>query len=134
MATFIDTNVLIYLTKKCDDFHAWAKEAVAAHRRHGPIIISDIVYCEFSVAMKDVRTTNSVIKDLTIERLRFSDAALYDAAQAFKLYKSRKGNKQLVLPDFLIGAQANAESAALITGNARDYKSYFPNLKLVTPG
>ncbi len=133
MATFIDTNVLIYLTKETDNFHLWAKEIVAKYREDGPIVISDIVYCEFSVAMRDVTTTNVVIRELAIERLRFSDVALYEAGQAFKLYRSRGGDIGRVLSDFLIGAQASSESAALITGNARDYKIYFPELELVTP-
>jgi len=52
----------------------------------------------------------------------------------FKEYRSRTKGKQKssVLPDFFIGAIAEV-NAPLMTDNARDFVSYFPDVELVTP-
>jgi predicted nucleic acid-binding protein len=38
-----------------------------------------------------------------------------------------------VLPDFFIGAHAAVLEAALLTRDARRYKTYFPTVRLITP-
>jgi predicted nucleic acid-binding protein len=39
-----------------------------------------------------------------------------------------------VLPDFFIGAHAVVEDIALLTRDARRYRSYFPTIRLITSG
>jgi predicted nucleic acid-binding protein len=47
--------------------------------------------------------------------------------------KEHGGVKSNVLPDFLIGAQAEAAQAPLLTVNSKDFMSYFAKLNLVCP-
>lgn len=134
MTTFLDTNVLIYLLDEDSVRHEWAKEEFVKRKEIGPLIISDIVYSEFSAALESVVKTDKAINSLSIERISFSNNALFAAAKAFVVYKSRNGPKTNVLPDFLIGAQAETEQAPLLTGDPKGYRSYFPNVSLITPG
>jgi predicted nucleic acid-binding protein len=133
MTTFVDTNVLVYLLKEDEEFHDWAKKAIEERKNHGPLIICDIVYSEFSVSMESVDKTNEAVAELALERLRFSNEALFYAGKAFKEHKRRGGTRSNVLADFLIGAQAELEDAPLITNNAKDYTSYFPKVSLIQP-
>lgn len=133
MTTFVDTNIIGYLINPDEEMHDWAKRAVEERRQHGPLVICDIVYSEFSVAMSGIDQTNEVVTELALERLRFSDEVLFRAGQAFKAYKRRGGAKTNVLADYLIGAQAEVEGAPLLTNNARDYRTSFPDVTIIEP-
>jgi predicted nucleic acid-binding protein len=133
MTTFLDTNVLIFLLDEGAQHHAWAAEQLALRKEQGPIIISDIVYCEFCVGMNSREDADAAVTGLALERLGMSDGALYRAAQAFKQYKDNGGQKKRVLPDFLIGATAELANAPLLTANADDFDGFFPTLELIAP-
>jgi predicted nucleic acid-binding protein len=133
MTTFIDTNVIIYLLDSTSGFHDWAKAAVAKRRTEGPLIISDIVYSEVSVTLASPEDTDKAFASLAVERLRFSTSALFRAGKAFAEYRRRGGLKPRMLPDFLIGAQAETEGAPLMTVNSRDFSSFFPGVVLMQP-
>jgi predicted nucleic acid-binding protein len=133
MTSFLDTNVLIALLNQNEQHHAWSLNQFQARKSNGPVIISDIVYCEFSIGMATQAHVDAAISNFGLERLRGSDAALFRAGVAFKLYKSRNGSKTNVLPDFLIGAIAEVAGAPLVTINRKDYVGYFPAVQLITP-
>ena len=133
MTTFLDTNILIYLTNPVEAHHQWAVDQLQLCKANGPAIISDIVYCEFSTGMKNKAEVDEVVARFDLERIRGSDEALVKAGAAFKVYKSRQGTKTNVLPDFLIGAIADVLGAPLLTANERDFTGYFPNLKVISP-
>jgi len=131
MTTFIDTNIIVYLLQESSPFHDWAKNAVA--NADPPIIASDIVYSELSIGMADIAETDAAISNLAIERLPFSNDALFLAGRAYKKHCENGGSKSNVLSDFLIGAQAQAEEAPLLTNDVKNYKSYFPAVVLIKP-
>jgi len=133
MTTFLDTNVLISLLNSREKYHAWSVAQLQSCKANGPAIISDIVYCEFSIGMATQAHVDAAISRFALERLRCSDAALFRAGVAYKQYRSRKGQKTNVLPDFLIGAIAEVVGAPLITVNPKDFVGYFPNVKVISP-
>jgi predicted nucleic acid-binding protein len=103
------------------------------HKANGPVIISDIVYCEFSIGMATQAHVDAAISNFGLERLRGNDAALFRAGVAYKLYKTRNGPKTNVLPDFLIGAIAEIAGAPLVTINQKDFVGYFPTVQIISP-
>jgi len=133
MTTFIDTNVLIDVTKDDAEHHAWSLERLNDARGRGPVIVSDIVYCEFSVTIAEQNEVNEAIDRLSLERCGYSDAVLYRAARAFRAYRDNGGPRESLLPDFLVGALAEAEGCALLTRDPRRIRTYFPAVELITP-
>ncbi|WP_341018514.1 type II toxin-antitoxin system VapC family toxin [Brevundimonas diminuta] len=133
MTTLFDTNALIAALNDNDPHNGWALDQLLERKALGPIAISDVVYSELSIGMADRAQADSVIAALGIERLPNHDDALYEAGQAFKLYKNRQGTKTNVLPDFFIGAAASIEGAPLVTANAKDFVGYFPNISIISP-
>ena len=132
MTTFLDTNILIKLLDPAAQHHDWSLSELERCQR--PAIISDIVYCEFCVGMPSRDAVDAAVIKLALERVRSSDAALFRASEAFKVYRDvNKGSKTGVLPDFIIGAVAEVSDAPLITTNAKDFTGYFPKLKLISP-
>lgn len=134
MTAFLDTNIVIALLDPDHHFHDWAVENVNAQKADGPVIVSDIVYCEVSVAMDSKDEMDEAITSLGLERTDCSDEALFRAGKAFKRYRDENNGPKLgVLPDFIIGAIADAEGLPLLTTNAKDFTGYFPDVELVTP-
>jgi hypothetical protein len=134
MTTFLDTNILIALLDHTHLHHTWAVEELINRKVEGPAIVSDIVYCELSVGMKDQAEVDEAITKLGLERTRCRDDALVRAGAAYREYKEvKKGPKLGVLPDFIIGAVAETAEAALMTVNEKDFTGYFPKVELVSP-
>ena len=134
MTTLIDTNILVFLTDQESPLHNWSVEQLIECKSNGPAVISDIVYCEFSVGMISKNEVDEVIALFELERLRTPDSALFRAAMAFKEYRDKnKGPKTGVLPDYLIGAAAVSLNAPLLTSNPKDFVNYFPELSLICP-
>ena len=51
----------------------------------------------------------------------------------FRQYRQRGGTQTGVLPDFFIGAHAQADGYQLLTRDAGRYKTYVPKIKLICP-
>lgn len=133
MTTFFDTNILFAALNDGETHHAWSKRQLETAER--PIVIVDIVYAEFSVAMDSIQDVDAAVTGLSLDRHPGGgDAALFSAAKAYHKYKKQnKGTKLSLLPYFLIGAAADVEGATLVTTNPRDYVNYFPNIKIELP-
>jgi len=56
-----------------------------------------------------------------------------DAARVQAEYRRRGGRREVLIPDFLIGANAAHYSGRLLTTNPRDFLRFFPNLEVLTP-
>jgi predicted nucleic acid-binding protein len=126
--------MLIGLIKPSDTWHAWADAQFLILKQQGPLLLVDIVFAEWSIAMKDRHDVDTTIAVLGLQRFRCSDDALYRAGQAFREYKdNRKGQGKRVLPDMIIGAIAEIEDIPLVTANPGDFASYFPTVRLINP-
>ena len=60
-------------------------------------------------------------------------AVAREAARAQAEYRRRGGRREVLIPDFLIGANAVYYSGQLLTTNPRDFLKFFPRLKVLTP-
>ena len=133
MTTLLDTSMLIGLINPADAFHAWSGYQFPILKLQGPVLLADIVFAEWSIAMRDRAHLDETIALLGLQRVRCSDDALYRAGQAFLEHKKRRGQAKRVLPDMIIGAIAEIERIALATANPGDFSSYFPKVKLISP-
>jgi hypothetical protein len=59
--------------------------------------------------------------------------AAFLASRAFMRYRIAKGTKTGVLPDFFIGAHAEAEGWTSMTRDATRYRRFFPKVSLISP-
>src|SRR5262245_22886043 len=56
-----------------------------------------------------------------------------DAARAQAAYRRRGGRREVLIPDFVIGANATYYAGRLLTTNPRDFFKAFPTLEFFTP-
>lgn len=134
MITFLDTSVLIHLLNPDAKMHSWSARQFESCKANGPVVVTDIVYCEFSVGMPSKEAVDAALSVLAVERHTTSDEVLFRAAAAFRQYKDQnKGPKLNVLPDFLIGASAEVVGVPILTTNPRDFLKYFPDVQTIAP-
>ena len=57
----------------------------------------------------------------------------FRAGQAFAEYRRRGGEWRAILPDFLIGAQAELRGWPLATRDREGFASHFPDLDIIDP-
>jgi predicted nucleic acid-binding protein len=80
-----------------------------------------------------VREFQSLLQVSGIKLVSDNVAVAQEAARAQAEYRRRGGRREVLIPDFLIGANAVHYSRRLLTTNPRDFLRYFPHLEVVTP-
>ncbi len=78
---------------------------------------------------------NGIFVDSCILLDIFTDDPIWGdwSGKTFLDYRRNKGTKDSTLPDFFIGAHALISSFDLITRDITKYRTYYPNLKLISP-
>lgn len=131
--TLIDSNVLLDVLT---DDPAWSERsglAIARAADSGLVAINPIVYAEVSAGFERIEDLDHSLPPDTFERLPLPWAAGFLAGRCFVRYRRRGGERRSPLPDFYIGAHAAIEGLSLLTRDVRRYRSYFPQLEVVTP-
>ncbi|HEY6332664.1 MAG TPA: type II toxin-antitoxin system VapC family toxin, partial [Blastocatellia bacterium] len=128
-----DTNVLLDIATADVAWLAWSETQFRAAVAQGPILINPIVYAELAPAFATQEDMDNWLDAAVFERLPLPYAAGWIAAQAFLKYRRVGGTKASPLPDFYIGAHAAVEGLTLVTRDAARYRTYFPNVGLITP-
>ena len=129
----VDTNVLPDIFTDDARWRPWSERAVGDALVTGDVGVNPIIFAEMSVAFADVDTLDRHLDDLMVVRLQLPYGAAFSAGRAFLRYRRAGGMRSSPLPDFYIGAHAEADDLTLLTRDAGRYRSCFPSVKLVTP-
>ena len=131
-STLIDTNVFIDMLGDGPMFEA-SVEAAIDGLRNGAVIISAIVWSELAFADVGEAHLLERLAWLKPRREDFPVAAAFPAGLAHARYRRQGGRRERTLPDFLIGAHALVGGHRLLTRDASRYRSYFPDLDIISP-
>ncbi|ABE37685.1 type II toxin-antitoxin system VapC family toxin [Rhodopseudomonas pseudopalustris] len=131
--TLVDTNVLIDLVTADPNWLGWSAARINEAIDRGPLLINDVIYAEISTRFDQEEQLEVVLRTIGIVVAPIPRSALFLAGKAFVQYRRSGGVKTRVLSDFLIGAHAATEHLSLLTRDARHYRTYFPNVDLITP-
>jgi predicted nucleic acid-binding protein len=132
-ATLVDSDVLLDLITEDPQWFRWSSDALAAAADRGPLVINPIVYAEVSVGFSRIEELDAVLSPDDFVRAPLPWPAAFLAAKCFRDYKRRGGSKASVLPDFLIGAHAAIDRIAVLSRDAKRYRTYFPTVALIVP-
>lgn len=133
MATLVDTNVLIDIAVRDPVWLTWSRSQLERARNHGSVIVNQIVFAEFSIRYASLEEVESVLPEDEFRRESLPFEAAFAAARAFAVYRRRGGGRERVLPDFLIGAHAAIRGYPILTRDPAGYRTYFPDVDLITP-
>jgi predicted nucleic acid-binding protein len=133
MAVLVDTNVLVDIAVRDPVWLEWSRNALSRLAGHVPLTINPIIYAEFSVRYDDIDEVEALLPSDEFRRESLPWAAAFAAGAAFRLYRKAGGGRERVLPDFLIGAHALIRGHSILTRDPKGYRTYFPDVSLITP-
>jgi predicted nucleic acid-binding protein len=129
----IDSNVLIDVITQDPLWCDWSLAQLRAARARDKLTINAVVYAEIVVSYDSMEELDAFLKPTGITISPLSTHAAFIASRAFMRYRAAKGTRTGVLPDFFIGAQAQAEGWSLLSRDATRYRRYFPLVDLISP-
>jgi len=91
------------------------------------------VFAELSVRFPTLVSIEEFLLDADINIAPIPRSALFLAGKTFTHYRANKGIRTGVLPDFFIGAHAQIAGLTLLTRDPRRYRTYYPDIELITP-
>jgi predicted nucleic acid-binding protein len=133
----VDSNVLIDVFDANQPWHHWSAGTLSITAAADGIGINAIIVAEVAPRMHSLAMFHDRIGRIGAEILDLTPEAAFAAGRAFDLYRARRREKSVksgaVLPDFFIGGHATVLGASILTRDPRFYRSYFPELTLITP-
>lgn len=129
----VDSNVLLDVVTDDAQWRSWSAAALSDAVLTGTVAINQLVYVEVSIAYRRVQELDAVLNRLRIQRADLPWEAAHLAGQAFLSYRRSDGQKSSPMPDFYIGAHAQASGAQLLTRDVRRYRTYFLDVSLIAP-
>jgi hypothetical protein len=129
----VDSNIIFDVWDRDPAWSAWSIQQLRSLSSHHGLAINMVIYAEVSTRFSTQARLDEQLADLGFIVLDIPREAAFLAGKAFVQYRLQGGTKRGVLPDFFIGAHAQALGCALLTRDTRNYASYFPTLRLITP-
>ena len=129
----VDSNVLLDVITADPIWSGWSAEALQRHLDAGPAAINAIVVAEIAFAVERIEDVDNLLPSHLYRYLSIPREASFLAARAHAAYRERGGQRQMILPDFLIGAHALVAGIPLLTRDQRRYRQAFPGLTLINP-
>jgi predicted nucleic acid-binding protein len=129
----VDSNVILDVFLDDPKWADWSESALEELSAANRLFINPIIYAEISIGFERIEDLESALSRAGFSLLDIPKEALFLAGKVFVRYKKRHGRRRSPLPDFFIGAQAAVMGFALLTRDARRYRSYFPSVQLITP-
>lgn len=131
--TLVDTNVLIDILSRDSKWQLWSGLALRQQSQHGALLINEIVYAELSARYASQQILDAAVDELELSFEWLPKSALYLAGRSFNHYRRAGGTRTSILADFFIGAHAAAAKIPILTRDTARYRSYFPEVELITP-
>lgn len=129
----VDSNVILDLFLNDPNWAEWSEATLEELSAANRLFINPMIYTELSIGFERIEELESALRPTGFILLDIPKEALFLAGKAFLKYKTRLGNRRFPLPDFFIGAHAAVMELALLTRDARRYRSYFPTVRLISP-
>lgn len=130
----VDTNVLLDIATRDKTWFEWSAQQLAPLIESREAAINPIIYTELAPLYRDARDLDlNLVPPSDFRRLPLPYSCAFAASRAFQAYRSDGGTRTSPLPDFFIGAHAEAEGLTLLTRDAKRYQTYFPRVILICP-
>ena len=132
MPILVDSNVILDVVTQDPVWEAWSAAALAQNAGQG-CTVNPIIYAELCGNTNSVQEVDAVLNALSIGFAELPREALFLAAKVHLTYRRRGGTRNIGLPDFFVGAHAQASGLVILTRDRGRYQTYFPTVPLIAP-
>jgi predicted nucleic acid-binding protein len=129
----VDSNVILDVVNEDAKWLAWSSAQLERLAETHTLVINPIIYSEVSIGFDRIEDLDRALPAEYFRREPLPWEAGFLAGKCFLKYRKSGGARRSPLPDFFIGAHAACRGLALLTRDARRYKTYFPKLALIAP-
>lgn len=131
----VDSCVLIDVFNKDPRWSNWSGRHLKRATLGEYLFVNPIVIGEVSWAVEDFRTFHLTLVGLLIGIQPLEAQMGHAAGVAYQAYLRRRdgASPKTPLPDFFIGAHAQQAGAAILTRDKKRFRTYFPDVPLITP-
>lgn len=133
-SVLVDSNVILDIFTQDARWYDWSATALQRAVDDSVAVINPIVYAEVSVYFSEIEELDVALPPDRFRRDPLPWAAAFLAGKAYRIYRRGSGAKRSPIPDFYIGAHAAVAGFRLLTRDPTLYRSYFPTVKLLSPG
>tara|TARA_R110002049_G_scaffold193504_2_gene362378 strand:- start:49 stop:444 length:396 start_codon:yes stop_codon:yes gene_type:complete len=130
MPILVDTNVVSDVIHQDPVWADWSSAQLIEHA--GNLVVNPIIFAELCCRATSAAEIDQIIRRLGLDYEELNQEALFLAAGAFVVYRRQGGTRTSPLPDFFIGAHAQAAGYTLLTRDTRRYQTYFPSVPLIS--
>lgn len=129
----VDTNVLITAFDQGGADAAPYLDLLFDLRDEQQLHVNEIVFAELSGRFPSAEKLAAALSDLGVKITRLTLGECYRGGVAYREYRRRNGVRSTILPDFLIGAQAELRGWPVLTSDRKGFSSYFPTVEIIDP-
>ena len=133
MITAVDTSILLDVFLPDKNFAANSSRLLKSAYDEGALIICDIVYAELVPQFEERSLLDRTLTTINVGLSSVDTAIAFLAGKKWGLYRESGGTRKRIITDFLIGAHAVTKAERFLTRDRGFYKSYFPELKILSP-
>ena len=132
MPILVDSNVILDVVSRDAQWEAWSSQALEQQAGRG-LVINAIIYAELCTNAGSPEEVDALLEVLQLTLAEIPREALFLAAKAHLAYRRQGGTRTTGLPDFFIGAHAQAAGFSILTRDKGRYGTYFPGVALICP-
>lgn len=130
--TFVDSSVLLDLFTEDPEWGDWSQAQLIRAAQRGALVLNAVVLAEVAPRFERVEVLRATLPSMAvIEEIPL--AAAFLAGHAHATYRQGGGQREAILPDFLIGAHAAVTGRPLLTRDPRRVATYLPGATLISP-
>lgn len=129
----VDSNVILDVLTEDPQWFEWSAEMLATYADRGYLVINPIIYAEVSIGFNQIEELENALSSEYFRRDPLPYEAAFLAGKSFLEYRRRGGQRRSPLPDFYIGAHTAIAEIPLLTRDVERYRTYFPQIQLITP-
>jgi predicted nucleic acid-binding protein len=129
----VDSCVILDVVTDDPVWGQWSDETLETLANDTELVVNALIYAEVSVGLDTIEAVDAAIPIDAYRREPLPYEAAFLAGKAFVEYRRRGGERRSPLADFYIGAHAAVMGYKLLTRDEARFRSYFPNLELITP-
>ena len=128
----VDSNVVLDVLEPGSPWREWSQGAFASALDRS-MFVNPIVAAEVGTRFRSLEELDAALERLSLPVIEMSLHCAWLAGRAHLEWIRNGGRRGAMLADILIGAHAVSEGAAVLTRDPRRFRTYFPELELITP-